>query len=59
MYVCVCRAVSDKDIKKMNNKGGLKVRDIQRCTGAGTQCGACIKDLRKFCNTTNTAKKED
>lgn len=45
MYVCVCKAVSDRDIKKLVNEGASSVEDVARCTGAGTQCGSCIPEI--------------
>lgn len=42
MYVCICRAVSEKDIvevKKKYKTTDLKI--IRRETGLGSQCGKC------------------
>jgi bacterioferritin-associated ferredoxin len=47
MIVCLCHAVSDRDLEKVIDEGATTVEEIgQRC-GAGTDCGACLGELRE------------
>ncbi|WP_166840411.1 bacterioferritin-associated ferredoxin [Rheinheimera pleomorphica] len=41
MYVCLCKAVTDKTIKQKVAEGVSSMRELKMCTGLGTQCGKC------------------
>lgn len=41
MYVCLCKAVTDKTIKQKVAEGLSTMRELKMCTGLGTQCGKC------------------
>jgi bacterioferritin-associated ferredoxin len=41
MYVCLCRAVTDKDIKRAVDAGHCNPAAVREQTGAGTGCGRC------------------
>ena len=41
MYVCVCNAITDKQIRKAAESGARNVRDLQRKLGVATGCGSC------------------
>ncbi|NOQ34745.1 MAG: (2Fe-2S)-binding protein [Methylococcaceae bacterium] len=41
MYVCVCKAVTDKQIHQAINEGACSRRQLHQCTGAGSVCGKC------------------
>ncbi|XKE45973.1 (2Fe-2S)-binding protein [Halomonas organivorans] len=41
MYVCLCKGVSDKEIRRSVEDGARSWREVQRETGCGTQCGKC------------------
>lgn len=47
MYVCVCKAVSDKDIHAAVEKGARSMRELRRefdvCGGCG-KCGLATRD---------------
>jgi bacterioferritin-associated ferredoxin len=45
MLVCVCKAVSDRDVSRALSDGARSVEDVVRCTGAGTGCGVCRESL--------------
>jgi bacterioferritin-associated ferredoxin len=45
MLVCVCKAVSDRDVARAIADGAASVDEIARCTGAGTECGSCRESL--------------
>lgn len=42
MYVCVCNAVSHKELREHFDEGAKSVADLQMKTGAGTCCGTCL-----------------
>lgn len=41
MYICLCKAVTDKAIKQKVAEGASSMRDLKNCLGVGTQCGKC------------------
>lgn len=41
MYVCVCNAITDKEIRKAAESGVRNLRDLQRKLGVATGCGSC------------------
>jgi bacterioferritin-associated ferredoxin len=41
MYVCVCRAVTDKQVKAAIEGGARTVQDVTQACCAGDDCGAC------------------
>lgn len=46
MYVCLCRAVTDRAIQKAIDQGATSYRDIRDQLDAGTCCGKCVPDIR-------------
>jgi bacterioferritin-associated ferredoxin len=41
VYVCLCRAVTDKDIKQAVDDGHRNVAAVRDRLGVGTGCGRC------------------
>jgi bacterioferritin-associated ferredoxin len=41
MYVCVCRAVTDKQVEAAIEAGARTVQDVTKACCAGDDCGAC------------------
>ena len=48
MYICVCKAVSDKQLKRAVDSGSvISLRDLTRELGVGTCCGKCVPAARE------------
>ena len=41
MVLCICRAVTDREIDAAVHAGARSVDAVGVCCGAGTDCGAC------------------
>ena len=41
MYVCVCNAVTDSDIRKAVDEGVRNIKQLRRTTGCSSICGSC------------------
>jgi bacterioferritin-associated ferredoxin len=41
MYVCICAAVSDRQIKQAVREGACSLDQLAACLGVGTGCGCC------------------
>lgn len=48
MLVCVCRGVSDREVREVLARGASTLRDVGRACGAGTDCGSCRDLLRSM-----------
>ncbi len=47
MYVCICKAISDQDIKEAVHNGAEDLASIQANLGAATGCGTCAEFTEK------------
>lgn len=41
MYVCVCNAITDRDIARAAREGARNVSDLSAALGVATGCGTC------------------
>lgn len=49
MYVCVCKAISDRKVVPLaTHDDVISLRHLVRTTGAGTSCGKCVPELRQL-----------
>ncbi|MGZ8136219.1 MAG: (2Fe-2S)-binding protein [Methylococcaceae bacterium] len=48
MYVCVCKAVTDKQIKNAINEGVCTRKQLFDCFGVGRDCGKCNKHVKEL-----------
>jgi len=47
MFVCICKQVTDHQIKQAVNNGAASFSDIQSELGVATQCGECKNHARQ------------
>jgi bacterioferritin-associated ferredoxin len=50
MYVCVCKAVTDTQIKHAINEGLNSRRELFKCLGVGGDCGKCNPQVKELLN---------
>jgi bacterioferritin-associated ferredoxin len=48
MIVCLCKAVSDRQIRAAIQRGADTLDAVQRTCGAGAGCGACRKEVGRI-----------
>ncbi|WP_083918242.1 (2Fe-2S)-binding protein [Methylosarcina fibrata] len=48
MYVCVCKAVTDHQIRKAIDNGVRTRRQLHHCLGVGGECGKCNKQVKEL-----------
>ena len=41
MYVCVCKAVTDRQIREAAENGARTLKDLRRELGVTSECGRC------------------
>ena len=52
MYVCLCKAVTDRQIRESVSGGACTYADIRRELGVATQCGKCGQLAKSIIQTT-------
>jgi bacterioferritin-associated ferredoxin len=48
MYICLCHAVTDHQIRQAVQEGVSSLRQMQLCLRVGTNCGKCIPSARQL-----------
>lgn len=48
MYVCICNAVTDRQIRAQAREGCCTLRELSRETGCATTCGKCARHAREI-----------
>ena len=48
MYVCQCRAVTDRAVRAAIDDGARTIEDLARCSSAGSGCGGCWPALMEL-----------
>jgi bacterioferritin-associated ferredoxin len=43
MYVCICRAVTDKQIREAAHQGLRTVKALKECMGLADECAKCAR----------------
>ena len=46
MYVCVCNAVTERQIREAAAGGAQTLKDLRRELGVGSECGRCASCAR-------------
>ena len=52
MYICLCRAVSDEEIKQAIRSGAHCTDALESELGVSTQCGKCKPDVKALLQQT-------
>ena len=56
MFICVCKAVSDRQIRRaVREEGVTSLRELARLKGLGTCCGKCVPQARALLSEELTA----
>ncbi|WP_114417520.1 (2Fe-2S)-binding protein [Marinospirillum perlucidum] len=48
MYVCVCKGITDQQIKTSIEQGAASMRDLYKQHSLGSQCGKCVCTAREL-----------
>lgn len=48
MFVCVCKAVTDTQIRKAIDDGFCSRRQLFECFGIGGDCGKCNRQVKEL-----------
>ncbi|PCH58381.1 MAG: (2Fe-2S)-binding protein [SAR86 cluster bacterium] len=50
MYVCICRQITDTQIRELCREGASKLADVRSSLGVASECGKCSKHARSIVN---------
>lgn len=53
MFVCICNAITDHEIKETVAAGATTMSDLQAQLGVATCCGCCSELAASFLNSAN------
>lgn len=60
MYVCVCQAVTDRQIREAICKGvACSVRDLKNHLGVASECGRCAQCAHSLVRETLSASNDE
>jgi len=45
MYLCICNAITDRDVERVVTQGCSSVGEVFRCLGERPNCGRCVPDI--------------
>ena len=48
MYLCICKSVSDHQIRQAVEQGACGFGDLSARFGVGIECGKCIDSINQF-----------
>ncbi len=58
MYICICKNVTDRQIRKAVYERDVgNLRQLRECLGACDQCGKCARDANEIIRDTAAEKK--
>ncbi len=57
MIVCICNAVSDRQIREAAKNGAATMSDLRSVTGCGTTCGKCVEMAVDIINETSDSHR--
>ncbi len=43
MYVCVCQAVTDRQVREAARCGAMSVKALKECLGVAAECAKCAR----------------
>jgi len=52
MYICVCKGITDNDIREAVNGGAESMREVRNQLGVSSQCGKCACEVRDIVKNT-------
>lgn len=48
MYVCICKAVTDRDIRRAAARGADSLYELRESLGVASGCGACAGEAESI-----------
>jgi bacterioferritin-associated ferredoxin len=55
VFVCLCRAVADSEVKRVIDEGARSLVDVFVACGAGACCGSCHEQIESMLDAADEA----
>ena len=59
MYVCLCKGITDSQIRQAVDSGATSLRQVRQMLGVASQCGKCSCFAREVMNNAVQEKSMD
>ena len=56
MYVCICKAITDKQIRKAAAAGVDNLYELRERLGVAENCGSCVDQAQSILDQANQSK---
>lgn len=57
MYVCVCNAVTERQIRALAEQGVRTLPEMSRINGCSSTCGACMDEAEQILKSSQPSRK--
>lgn len=57
MYICLCNAITEREIRSCAAEGACSMHDLERCLGVGTNCGRCRSAATEILNDSHSESR--
>jgi bacterioferritin-associated ferredoxin len=47
MYVCICKGVTERQIREVAARGAHSLKDLRRELGVASECGKCAEEAKR------------
>nr|WP_010133092.1 bacterioferritin-associated ferredoxin [Microbulbifer agarilyticus] len=55
MYICICKGITDRQIKDAVHDGSTSIKALRRQLGVSSQCGRCAELTKEIIDETMSA----
>lgn len=59
MYICVCNAITDREIHAAKERGVQTLPELSLATGVASCCGACAEDAHEILTGDSRCDRSD
>ena len=56
MYVCICNAITDKQIRRAAKAGVTDIYELRERLGVAANCGSCVDEAQSILNESGQDK---
>ncbi len=57
MYVCICKAITDKEIRRAAARGANSLYEVRQALGVASGCGSCADMAEQIISEVNSSKR--
>lgn len=57
MFICICNAVTDREIREHASRGVESLEELRSRTGCGDCCGQCVDEAEAILHSTHGAAR--